>query len=71
MVTGGGGEGGGGAGKIHSDIARGFIRAETVHFDDLMSCGSEKQARALGKQRQEGKEYVVKDGDVVEFKFNV
>jgi len=59
------------AGKIHSDIARGFIRAETVHFDDLMACGSEKQARAVGKQRQEGKDYVVKDGDVMEFKFNV
>ncbi len=59
------------AGKIHSDIARGFIRAETVHFDDLMAAGSEKQARAVGKLRQEGKDYVVKDGDVIEFKFNV
>jgi len=59
------------AGKIHSDIARGFIRAETVSYEDLMACGSEKQARAEGKLRLEGKDYVVKDGDVIEFRFNI
>ncbi|MFA5865127.1 MAG: DUF933 domain-containing protein [Phycisphaerae bacterium] len=59
------------AGKIHSDISRGFIRAETVHYDDLMAIGSEKQARAAGKLRLEGKDYIVKDGDVIEFRFNV
>ncbi len=59
------------AGKIHSDIARGFIRAETMSFEDLMSCGSEKEAKAQGKRRLEGKDYIVKDGDVIEFRFNV
>jgi len=59
------------AGKIHSDIARGIIRAETVHYADLMACGSEKQARAVGKLRLEGKDYIVKDGDVIEFRFNI
>lgn len=59
------------AGKIHSDIARGFIRAETVGYDDLMACGSDKEARAQGKLRLEGKEYIVKDGDVIEFRFNI
>lgn len=59
------------AGKIHSDIERGFIRAEVVAFDDLMSCGSESAAKEKGLIRLEGKEYVMKDGDVVEFRFNV
>jgi hypothetical protein len=59
------------ASKIHSDIARGFIRAETVSYEDLMACGSEKQAKAEGKRRLEGKEYIVQDGDVIEFRFNV
>ncbi len=59
------------AGKIHSDISRGFIRAETVHYTDLIACGSEKQARAAGKLRLEGKDYIVKDGDVIEFRFNI
>ena len=59
------------AGKIHSDIERGFIRAETVAFDDLMSCGSHAAAKEKGLVRSEGKEYVVKDGDVIHFRFNV
>ena len=59
------------AGVIHSDFARGFIAAETVHFDDLLSLGSFAKAREAGKLRIEGKDYVVKDGDVVEFRFNV
>ena len=60
-----------GAGVIHSDFERGFIAAETVHFDDLVGLGSFAKARDSGKLRIEGKEYVVKDGDVVEFRFNV
>src|SRR3954447_10416558 len=59
------------AGVIHSDFERGFIAAETVHFDDLVALGSFAKARDAGKLRIEGKEYVVKDGDVVEFRFNV
>ncbi len=59
------------AGVIHSDFERGFIAAETVHFDDLIHLGSHAKAREAGKLRIEGKEYVVKDGDVVEFRFNV
>ncbi len=59
------------AGVIHSDFERGFIAAETVHFDDLISLGSHAKAREAGKLRIEGKDYVVKDGDVVEFRFNV
>ncbi len=59
------------AGKIHSDFERGFIRAEIVAYDDLVSSGSFAAAKAAGKVRSEGKEYVMKDGDVVEFKFNV
>ncbi|HEY5037020.1 MAG TPA: redox-regulated ATPase YchF [Chthoniobacterales bacterium] len=59
------------AGVIHSDFERGFIAAETVHYDDLVSLGSFAKAREAGKLRIEGKEYVVKDGDVVEFRFNV
>lgn len=59
------------AGVIHTDFERGFIAAETVHFDDLVSLGSFAKARESGKLRIEGKEYVVKDGDVVEFRFNV
>ncbi|NOT00097.1 MAG: redox-regulated ATPase YchF [Phycisphaerales bacterium] len=59
------------AGEIHSDIARGFIRAETVAFDDLMAGGDMKAAKAAGKVRQEGKTYVVQDGDIVHFRFNV
>jgi ribosome-binding ATPase YchF (GTP1/OBG family) len=59
------------AGVIHSDFERGFIAAETVHFDDLVRLGSFAKAREAGKLRIEGKEYVVQDGDVVEFRFNV
>ena len=59
------------AGKIHSDIARGFIRAETIAYDDLLALGSEKKARDAGKMRAEGKEYIVHDGDVINFRFNV
>ena len=59
------------AGVIHSDFERGFIAAEIVHFDDLVTLGSNAKAREAGKLRIEGKEYVVKDGDVVEFRFNV
>ena len=59
------------AGVIHTDFERGFIAAEVVHYDDLVSCGGKAGAREHGKLRIEGKEYVVKDGDVVEFRFNV
>lgn len=59
------------AGKIHTDFERGFIRAEIVSYDDLISCGSLVAAKAAGKLRSEGKDYVMKDGDVVEFRFNV
>ena len=59
------------AGKIHTDIERGFIRAEVVAYDDLVECGSEAQAKEKGKYRLEGKDYVMHDGDVVNFRFNV
>jgi GTP-binding protein YchF len=59
------------AGEIHSDMQRGFIRAETIAFDDYVKFGGETGAREAGKLRQEGKEYVVQDGDVMLFKFNV
>ena len=59
------------AGVIHTDFQRGFIKAEIVSFDDLVACGSVAEARAKGKARIEGKEYVMADGDVVEFRFNV
>jgi GTP-binding protein YchF len=59
------------AGKIHSDIERGFIRAEVVHYDDFVQYGSDAKCREHGKLRLEGKEYVVKDGDIVHFRFNV
>jgi hypothetical protein len=59
------------AGVIHSDFERGFIKAETVAYDDLIQCGSVSAARDKGLYRMEGKEYVVKDGDVMLFKFNV
>ncbi|MBA4353282.1 MAG: redox-regulated ATPase YchF, partial [Novosphingobium sp.] len=59
------------AGEIHSDMQRGFIRAETIAYDDFVSLGGESAARDAGKLRQEGKEYVIKDGDVLHFKFNV
>lgn len=59
------------AGKIHTDFERGFIRAEVVAFDDLMSCGTMTAAKEKGLVRSEGKEYVMKDGDIVLFRFNV
>jgi GTP-binding protein YchF len=59
------------AGKVHSDIQRGFIRAETFTFDDLKEVGSEKGLKAAGKIRLEGKDYIVKDGDIINFRFNV
>ncbi len=59
------------AGVIHSDFERGFIKAEIVSFDDLVEAGSMAAAKAAGKVRMEGKEYVMADGDVVEFRFNV
>ena len=59
------------AGKIHSDIEKGFIRAEVVGYDDLVECGSEAAAKEKGRFRLEGKEYIMKDGDVVNFRFNV
>ena len=59
------------AGVIHTDFERGFIRAETVSYDDLLAAGSMIAAREAGKVRLEGKEYVVKDGDVMHFRFNV
>ena len=59
------------AGKVHSDIKRGFIRAEAMAFDDLKELGSEKAVKAAGKTRLEGKEYIVKDGDIINFRFNV
>ncbi len=59
------------AGVIHGDFERGFIAAQIVHFDDLIALGSEAKAREAGKLRIEGKEYVMRDGDVVEWRFNV
>ena len=59
------------AGVIHTDFERGFIRAETVSYDDMIECGSEKAAKEKGKLRSEGKEYVVNEGDVMLFRFNV
>jgi GTP-binding protein YchF len=59
------------AGEIHSDIERGFIRAEIVSYDDLVRVGSEKAAREQGLMRLEGKEYVMQEGDIVNFRFNV
>ena len=59
------------AGKIHSDIQRGFIRAETIAYEDMKAFGDEKAVKAAGKAKLEGKEYVVKDGDIINFRFNV
>src|SRR6185503_1961069 len=59
------------AGVIHTDFQRGFIKAEIVSYDDLMSAGSLLKAREAGRVRMEGKDYVMRDGDVVEFRFNV
>lgn len=59
------------AGEIHSDFERGFIRAETIAYDDFIACNGEQAARAAGKMRSEGKDYEVQDGDVILFRFNV
>ena len=59
------------AGKIHSDIQRGFIKAEVVSFDDLVREGSMNAVREKGLLRMEGKEYIMQDGDIVLFRFNV
>jgi ribosome-binding ATPase YchF (GTP1/OBG family) len=59
------------AGRIHTDFQRGFIRAEVIRWDELLDIGSWTKAKELGKIRLEGKDYVVQDGDVMEFRFNV
>jgi GTP-binding protein YchF len=59
------------AGKVHTDIKRGFIRAETMAFSDMKELGNEKAVKAAGKIRLEGKEYVVRDGDIINFRFNI
>jgi ribosome-binding ATPase YchF (GTP1/OBG family) len=59
------------AGKIHTDIERGFIRAEIVSYNDLIDCGSEQAAKEKGLIRLEGKDYIMQDGDVTYFRFNV
>ncbi|MGA1117225.1 MAG: redox-regulated ATPase YchF [Candidatus Nanopelagicaceae bacterium] len=59
------------AGVIHTDFQKGFIKAEVISFDDLVAAGSMTEARSRGKVRMEGKEYIMQDGDVVEFRFNV
>ena len=59
------------AGTIHTDFERGFIRAEVVSFDDYTTCGGEQQAKEAGKWRLEGRDYIVRDGDVIHFRFNV
>jgi hypothetical protein len=59
------------AGIIHSDFEKGFIRAETIHYDDLILAGSESKAKEMGKYRLEGKNYIAKDGDIFNFRFSV
>ena len=59
------------AGEIHTDFERGFIRAETIAYSDFVTCGGEAGAKDAGKMRSEGKDYVVQDGDVLLFRFNV
>jgi ribosome-binding ATPase YchF (GTP1/OBG family) len=59
------------AGKVHTDMARGFIRAETANFSDFESIGSMQAARDAGHVRLEGKEYIVRDGDMIRFRFHV
>ncbi|VAV96052.1 GTP-binding and nucleic acid-binding protein YchF, partial [hydrothermal vent metagenome] len=58
------------AGVIHTDFEHGFIRAETISYDDYVSLGGEQGAKEAGKMRLEGKEYIVQDGDVMHFRFN-
>jgi hypothetical protein len=59
------------AGAIHTDFQRGFIRAEVISWEDYVACGGEQGAKDKGKMRLEGKDYVVNDGDVIYFRFNV
>ena len=59
------------AGVIHTDFEKGFIRAEVIAYDDFISYGGEAKCKEAGKMRLEGKEYVVRDGDVMHFRFNV
>ena len=59
------------AGKIHTDFEKGFIRAETIAYNDYVKLGGEASSREAGKLRQEGKDYIVRDGDVMHFLFNV
>jgi len=59
------------AGEIHTDFERGFIRAETIAYGDYVACGGEIGAKDAGKMRSEGKDYVVQDGDIMLFRFNV
>ncbi|MCG8356619.1 MAG: DUF933 domain-containing protein, partial [Kiloniellales bacterium] len=59
------------AGAIHTDFERGFIRAETIAYDDYVACNGENGAKEAGKMRAEGRDYVVQDGDVLLFRFNV
>ena len=59
------------AGVIHSDFEKGFIKAEVISFDDLVNLGSELKVKEAGKIRVEGKEYILQDGDVMHFKFNI
>ena len=59
------------AGKIHTDLARGFIRAEVINYTDLDKCGSEREAKRQNRYRLEGKEYVIQDGDILLIRFNV
>jgi len=59
------------AGAVHADIEKGFIRAEVIGYDDFIALGSEAAAKKAGKYRLEGREYVVQDGDIVHFRFNV
>jgi ribosome-binding ATPase YchF (GTP1/OBG family) len=59
------------AGVIHTDFERGFIKAEVISYEDYVALGGEKGAKEAGKMRLEGKDYVMQDGDVVHFKFNV
>ena len=58
------------AGIIHTDFQKGFIKAEVISYDDLINCGSELKAKESGKLRIEGKDYVMKDGDICHFRFN-
>ena len=59
------------AGIIHTDFEKGFIRAEVMSYDDLMKCGNEQKVKEKGKMRLEGKEYIMQDGDICHFRFNV